>query len=87
MHFFFRTNDLQTPINFFRYVQEGSCVTVIGMLHRNNDIVMIIQPPEAISTGCLWQKLLLPVDIDGLILRASQLAGPVNQETIPHPDR
>ncbi|KAM3746671.1 hypothetical protein ACB098_06G219000 [Castanea mollissima] len=69
------------------YVQEGSCVTVIGMLHRNNDIVMIIQPPEVISTGCLWQKLLLPVDIDGLILRASQLTGPVNQESIPYPDR
>ncbi|KAE7999314.1 hypothetical protein FH972_003758 [Carpinus fangiana] len=64
------------------YVQEGSCVTVIGMLHQNNDIVMIIQPPEVISTGCLWRKLLLPVDIDGLILQVSQMAGLVsNQES------
>uniref|UniRef100_A0A2N9IRP2 Uncharacterized protein n=1 Tax=Fagus sylvatica TaxID=28930 RepID=A0A2N9IRP2_FAGSY len=70
------------------YVQEGSYVTVIGMLHRNNDIVMIIQPPEAISTGCLWRKLLLPVDIDGLILRVSQMAGPgMNQESVQHPER
>lgn len=52
------------------------------MLHRNNDIVMIIQPPEVISTGCLWRKLLLPVDIDGLILQGSQMAGLVsNQES------
>ncbi|KAJ8900607.1 hypothetical protein K2173_025384 [Erythroxylum novogranatense] len=50
------------------YVQEGSFVTVIGVLRRNNDILMIVQPQELLSTGCLWQKLLLPVDIDGLVL-------------------
>lgn len=50
------------------YMKEGSSVTVIGMLHRNSDSLMIVEPPELISTGCLWQKLLLPVDIDGLIL-------------------
>ncbi|OMP08644.1 hypothetical protein COLO4_06262 [Corchorus olitorius] len=50
------------------YLQEGSTVTVIGMLHKSNDILMIVQPPEIISTGCLWQRLLLPVDIDGMIL-------------------
>ncbi|KAL7239107.1 hypothetical protein ACSBR2_005078 [Camellia fascicularis] len=50
------------------YVKEGSVVSVIGMLHRSNDIVTIVQPPELISTGCLWKKLLLPVDVDGLIV-------------------
>ncbi|KAI4328957.1 hypothetical protein L6164_021267 [Bauhinia variegata] len=64
------------------YVQEGSSVTVIGMLQRNNDIVMIIQPPEIISTGCMWPKLLLPVDIDGLIIGVSRQAGPV--ESVEH---
>ncbi|KAK9122257.1 hypothetical protein Syun_019874 [Stephania yunnanensis] len=51
------------------YVKEGSLVTVVGLLRRNNDVFMIVEPPELISTGCLWQKLLLPVEIDGLILR------------------
>ncbi|KAF7826230.1 putative membrane protein [Senna tora] len=66
------------------YVQEGSLVTVIGMLRRNNDIVMIIEPPGVISTGCMWQKLLLPVDIDGLIIGISQMAVPrASLETQP----
>ncbi|KAJ6338293.1 hypothetical protein OIU76_007879 [Salix suchowensis] len=58
------------------YVQEGSVVTVIGVLRRNNDILMIVQPQELFSTGCLWQKLLLPADVDGLILGFSSNAGP-----------
>ncbi|KAB5569292.1 hypothetical protein DKX38_003085 [Salix brachista] len=58
------------------YVQEGSVVTVIGVLRRNNDILMIVQPQEIFSTGCLWQKLLLPADVDGLILGFSGNAGP-----------
>ncbi|KAK4267048.1 hypothetical protein QN277_023888 [Acacia crassicarpa] len=66
------------------YVQEGSSVTVIGMLHRNDDIVMIIEPPGVISTGCMWQKLLLPVDIDGLIIGISQMAVPVATQEAGH---
>ncbi|KAF8379945.1 hypothetical protein HHK36_027411 [Tetracentron sinense] len=50
------------------YIKEGGIVTVTGVLHRNNEVLMIVQPPELISTGCLWRKLLLPVDVDGLIL-------------------
>ncbi|KAK8718256.1 hypothetical protein V6N13_045497 [Hibiscus sabdariffa] len=50
------------------YVQEGNTVTVIGMLRKVDDVLMIVQTPELISTGCLWQRLLLPVDVDGLIL-------------------
>ncbi|KAG2725635.1 hypothetical protein I3843_01G075700 [Carya illinoinensis] len=71
------------------YVQEGSCMTVIGMLQRNNDILMIMQPPEIISSGCLHQRLLLPVDIDGLILlQVPQMASLVtNQESVHQPDR
>lgn len=74
--------------SFGRYVQEGSTVTVFGMLHRNNEMTTIVQPPEVISSGCLWRKLLLPVDIDGLILRVSPMAGQsVNQNSIQHPER
>ncbi|GAB2291113.1 hypothetical protein Dimus_025370 [Dionaea muscipula] len=50
------------------YIREGSLVTVVGMLSIENDVMMLIKPPESISTGCLWQRLLLPVDFDGLII-------------------
>ncbi|WKA05734.1 hypothetical protein VitviT2T_023682 [Vitis vinifera] len=59
------------------YVKEGSSMAVIGMLHRDNDALMIVQPPELLSTGCLWRKLLLPVDIDGVILGVPEMVGPV----------
>ncbi|KAL5538998.1 hypothetical protein UlMin_045780 [Ulmus minor] len=58
------------------YVQEGSTVTVVGTVKRNNDATMIVQPPEIISTGCLWRKLLLPVDVDGIILGVLRMADP-----------
>lgn len=68
-----------------RYVQEGSSVTVIGTLHRNDDIVMIIEPPGVISTGCMWQRFLLPVDIDGLIIGISQMAVPMTTQESGQP--
>ncbi|KAF7154150.1 hypothetical protein RHSIM_Rhsim01G0176900 [Rhododendron simsii] len=52
------------------YVKEGNSVSVIGMLNRSDDTATIVQPPELISTGCLWRNMLLPVDVDGLILGA-----------------
>ncbi|KAJ0053153.1 hypothetical protein Pint_00642 [Pistacia integerrima] len=70
------------------YVQEGSSVTVIGMLHKDNDALMIVQPPQLISTGCLWKRLLLPVEIDGLVLGVPDLTGPVtNPVPMRHPEQ
>ncbi|KDP28437.1 hypothetical protein JCGZ_14208 [Jatropha curcas] len=60
------------------YIQGGSIVTVIGVLHRNDDILMIVQPQELLSTGCLWTKLILPIDIDGLVVGLSNLSGPIS---------
>ncbi|XP_020579439.1 uncharacterized membrane protein At1g16860-like [Phalaenopsis equestris] len=51
------------------FIREGTSLSVVGMLSKKNGIFMIVPPPEAISTCCLFQKLLLPVDIDGLILK------------------
>ncbi|KAL9234577.1 hypothetical protein vseg_009433 [Gypsophila vaccaria] len=53
------------------YIKEGDHATVIGVLHKGDNIATIIQPPELISTGCLWQKLLVPVDFNGLIIGLS----------------
>ncbi|KAL2461444.1 putative membrane protein [Abeliophyllum distichum] len=66
------------------YIREGSSVSVLGLLHRNNDVVMIVQPQDVISTGCLWQKLLLPVDVDGLIIGVPERADPLNLSSSTH---
>lgn len=55
-------------MTFGRYVEEGNSVCVMGMLNRSDDSLMIVHPPEVTSTGCLWTNMLLPVDVDGLIL-------------------
>ncbi|XP_010556615.1 PREDICTED: uncharacterized membrane protein At1g16860-like [Tarenaya hassleriana] len=54
------------------YVQEGSCVTVMGTLRTENNGLTIVQPPEIFSTGCLWRRLLFPADIDGLIIALAE---------------
>ncbi|KAM7275934.1 hypothetical protein ACFE04_017800 [Oxalis oulophora] len=57
------------------YVQEGSSVSVFGMLRKINDVLMVVQPPEVISTGCIWKRFLIPVDVDGLILWVPETVG------------
>ncbi|KAK9226090.1 hypothetical protein WN943_011137 [Citrus x changshan-huyou] len=70
------------------YVQEGSSVIVVGMLYKDNDLLMIVQPPQPISTGCLFQRLLFPVDVDGLVLGISDSSGPVtNPRPVQHPEQ
>lgn len=86
---FFLSSSLKILLNVTwhessRYVKEGSFVTVMGMLCKENDVVMIVQPPEPISIGCLWLRCLLPNDVDGLILKFSatdSVATPYNQES------
>ena len=73
-------------IEFGRYVQEGSTVSVVGMVSRDNGMIAIVEPPEVMSTGCLWQKLLLPVDVDGLVLGVSRMADhSINQASLQKP--
>ncbi|CAN4108477.1 unnamed protein product [Withania somnifera] len=50
------------------YVKEGDLISVFGILQRSSDVMVVTPQQELISTGCIWKKLLLPVDIDGLIL-------------------
>ncbi|KAA0048859.1 putative membrane protein [Cucumis melo var. makuwa] len=75
-----REKNISTEARMLRleegYVQEGSFVSVLGMLHRNNGQITIVQPPDVISTGCVWRKLLLPIYIDGVVLGVSQTTGP-----------
>ncbi|KAH9609609.1 hypothetical protein KSS87_014081 [Heliosperma pusillum] len=62
------------------YVKEGSTVSVMGVVRRHENIVMIVPPEDPISTGCQWLRCLLPMYIEGLILHCEDNQ---NSEVIP----
>ncbi|XP_074270182.1 putative membrane protein At1g16860 [Silene latifolia] len=62
------------------YVKEGSTVSVMGVVRRHENIVMIVPPEDPISTGCQWLRCLLPMYIEGLILHCEDNQ---NAEVIP----
>ncbi|XVE51034.1 hypothetical protein DITRI_Ditri02bG0006000 [Diplodiscus trichospermus] len=50
------------------YIKEGSTVSVMGIVRRHDNVLMIVPPSEPISTGCQWSRCLLPTYVEGLIL-------------------
>ncbi|GLT41337.1 hypothetical protein SLA2020_154100 [Shorea laevis] len=50
------------------YIKEGSTVSVMGIVRRHDNVLMIVPSSEPISTGCLWSRCLLPTYVEGLIL-------------------
>lgn len=55
--------------SFYRYIKEGSTVSVMGVVQRNDNVLMIVPPPEPITTGCQWAKCIVPANLDGIVLR------------------
>ncbi|XP_071725422.1 uncharacterized membrane protein At1g16860-like [Rutidosis leptorrhynchoides] len=51
------------------YIKEGSTVSVMGIVQRHNNVLMIVPPSERVPTGCQWTKCLLPVSLEGIVLR------------------
>ncbi|XP_047311101.1 uncharacterized membrane protein At1g16860-like [Impatiens glandulifera] len=51
------------------YIKEGSTVSVMGVVQRNDNVLMIVPPQEAFTTGCQWAKCILPASLEGIILR------------------
>ncbi|KAL3625960.1 hypothetical protein CASFOL_029509 [Castilleja foliolosa] len=51
------------------YIKEGSTVSVMGVVQRNESVLMIVPPPEPFSTGCQWSKCILPASLEGIVLR------------------
>ncbi|KAH0709664.1 hypothetical protein KY285_011005 [Solanum tuberosum] len=51
------------------YIKEGSTVSVMGVVRRNDNVLMIVPPPEPLSTGCQWSKCILPASLEGIVLR------------------
>ncbi|TYJ12867.1 hypothetical protein E1A91_A10G010400v1 [Gossypium mustelinum] len=50
------------------YIKEGSTVSVLGVVQRHDNVLMIVPPSEPISTRCQWIRCLLPMYVEGLIL-------------------
>lgn len=51
------------------YVKEGSTVSVMGVVQRNENVLMIVPPPEPFTTGCQWTKCIFPASLEGIVLR------------------
>ncbi|KAG8086989.1 hypothetical protein GUJ93_ZPchr0010g11100 [Zizania palustris] len=62
------------------YIKEGSTVSVMGVVQRNDNVLMIVPPSEPISTGCQWAKCILPTSLDGLVLRCEDTS---NNDSFP----
>ncbi|MFQ6660181.1 hypothetical protein Gotur_028775 [Gossypium turneri] len=50
------------------YIKEGSTVSVMGVVQRHDNVLMLVPPSEPISTRCQWIRCLLPMYVEGLIL-------------------
>lgn len=50
------------------YIKEGSTVSVMGVVRRHDNVLMIVPSTEPVSTGCRWSRCLLPTYVEGLIL-------------------
>ncbi|XP_059437135.1 uncharacterized membrane protein At1g16860 [Corylus avellana] len=54
------------------YIKEGSTVSVMGVVRRQENVLMIVPPAEPVSTGCQWVRCLLPTYVEGLILTCDE---------------
>lgn len=52
-----------------RYIKEGSTVSVMGVVQRNENVLMIVPPPDPIASGCEWSKCIFPASIEGIVLQ------------------
>ncbi|KAH0709669.1 hypothetical protein KY284_011096 [Solanum tuberosum] len=41
----------------------------MGVVRRNDNVLMTVPPPEPLSTGCQWSKCILPASLEGIVLR------------------
>lgn len=62
------------------YIKEGSTISVMGIVRRNHNILMIVPPSEPFSTGCQWASCIQPTTIEGIILRCEDTS---NTDVIP----
>ncbi|KAG6473502.1 uncharacterized membrane protein At1g16860-like isoform X1 [Zingiber officinale] len=51
------------------FIKEGDTVSVMGVVQKNETVLMIVPPSEAFSTGCLWTWCMLPASLEGIVMR------------------
>nr|AFK43022.1 unknown [Lotus japonicus] len=56
------------------YIKEGSTVSVMGVVQRNENVLMIVPPPEPITMGCQWTKCIFPASLEGIVLRCEDMS-------------
>lgn len=56
------------------YIKEGSTVSVMGVVQRNENVLMIVPPPEPFTTGCQWSKCIFPASLEGVVLSCEDAA-------------
>ncbi|KAI9073044.1 hypothetical protein K1719_030776 [Acacia pycnantha] len=54
------------------YIKEGSTVSVMGVVQRNENVLMIVPPSEPVTTGCQWSKCIFPASLEGIVLRCEE---------------
>ncbi|CAL5411838.1 unnamed protein product [Camellia sinensis] len=54
------------------YIKEGSTVSVMGVVRRHDNVLMIVPSTQPVSAGCQWIRCLLPTYIEGLILTCDE---------------
>lgn len=51
-----------------RYIKEGNTASIIGILQKHENLIIIDPPPDVVSTGCQWRRFFFPLSVEGLIL-------------------
>lgn len=57
------------------FIKEGSTVSVMGVVQRNDNVLMIVPPPEPLATGWQWTKCIFPASLEGIVLRCEDTSG------------
>ena len=63
-----------------RYIKEGSTVSVIGVVQRNESVLMIVPTTEPLAAGWQWSKCTFPASLEGIVLRCEDSS---NVDAIP----
>ncbi|WZY77213.1 hypothetical protein YC2023_023597 [Brassica napus] len=62
------------------YIKEGSTVSVIGVVQRNESVLMIVPTTEPLAAGWQWSKCTFPASLEGIVLRCEDSS---NVDAIP----
>ncbi|RAL44901.1 unnamed protein product [Cuscuta campestris] len=54
------------------YIKEGSTVSVMGVVRRHDNVLMIVPPREPVSMSCQWLRCIFPTYTEGLILTCDE---------------